>query len=253
MFVESNKQLVPAVNMKHENDALVIVEGGDLILNIRRHEGDEATFSYRVETARLRHASPYFEVLLSERFSEGASVKEIQQALLSRYKSIAEAPTQELPRVEIVEIGRTSKVSSIKEIMADFLRILHGGDLAVAKPPLVNVANLAIVADRFDCLPAVAAYCKMKGLLQKLDAKTRVKSVEEERIRQRILVGALLDWSPWVTTYSKRLILQGSKWWESLDEVDTSTALWNDLPHGIEGKTYLDDVRTVCHKFAVAD
>lgn len=214
---------------------VVIAESGDLVLNIRRFEADEAVFSYRVETLQLRQASPYFEVLLSERFSEGASVKAGQQTLKERYKSMAEAPAHELPRIEIVDIGRTSKVSSIKGIMADYLRILHGGDLTVEKPPLANVANLAIVADRFDSLPTLASYFKKKGIFQKLDAKTRVKSMEEEKIRQRLLVGVLLDWSIWVTTYSKRLILQGSKQWETLDEADTTSVLWNDLPYGIEG------------------
>jgi hypothetical protein len=218
----------------NDSDVLTISPSGDIILSVSnaRRDGNE-TIHYRVEASRLQSASQYFRVLLGERFSEGANVAARHRELQRQYKTMAEAPAHELPRIDIEDVGRISQVSTIKNLMADFLLVLHGKDLSVAHPPLSNVSNIVVVADRFDSLPVLAAHLKRKGVLQKLEVK---KTQEEEKIRQKILVGALLDWAPWLTTYSKKLILQGSKRWDPSGEDEPPSALWWDLPNGVEGE-----------------
>jgi len=144
---------------------------------------------------------------------------------------------EELPHVTIVDIGRISMVSTIKNITADFLRALHGLDLSTASPPIPNLANLAIVADRFDALASFSKYVRRRRYLQSIDGKARNKSganLPEERVRQRLLIGIMLDHAPWVTTYSKRLIVSGSTRWKPDATDDHRAALWWDIPQGIE-------------------
>jgi hypothetical protein len=210
-----------------------IFPSGDLLVEVV-DENREESFIYKVDSTRLKTQSRYFEVLLSDRFNEGVRVRERHSELLKRYGTTSSIPSEELPKVTVLDIGRISEVKSIKNITADFFKILHDVEIAPSSP-LPNLANLTIVADRFDSLETVSKYLKRRRFLQKLDAKAKGRPVPEERVRQKLLVGLLLEHTPWVTTYSKMLILQGSSGWSTEAENNTGAALWVDLPLGVEG------------------
>ncbi|KAF1996348.1 hypothetical protein P154DRAFT_525628 [Amniculicola lignicola CBS 123094] len=212
--------------------------GGDLVLDVSQEEGG-SQFAYRVGSTVLQQHSRYFESLLSGRFSEGQRLSEALQALKDAgHSNVADAPADALPRVAIVNIGRISKVSTIQNLAADFLRAVHGHDLGIANPPVANLANLAVVADRFDALPYLARYVQRKKLLHAIDAKAKkgatTTTPPEERVRQKLLVGLLFDHPPWVTKYSKYLIMRDSAQWRPGLEEDDSAALWWDIPNGVE-------------------
>lgn len=223
-----------------EEHMIVIVPTGDFVLDIR-HEDDGRPFSYRVDSHALRQNSRYFDRLLSNRFSEGVSLSAAHTALIQsgKYATIADAPLHLLPHVSVVDIGRISKVSTIQQLAADFLRILHGLELTTPTPPLANLANLAVVADRFDAIAAVSRHVTRKKYLQALDAKTKPKpqaAFAEERVRQRLIVGLLFDHPPWVAMCSAQLILRNSARWSPDAPEDYAVPLWWDLPDGVEGK-----------------
>ncbi|KAB2577591.1 hypothetical protein BFW01_g9788 [Lasiodiplodia theobromae] len=238
----------PTVNNKEDAQAeagpTVVSDSGDLLLRVKEDD-DQEGFLYRVESNRLREASSYFEKLLSGGFSEAANVAVHHERLRKQYSTMADVPLDELPEVTIVDIGRTSKVSTIKLITADFLRALHKQPLGNGKdaPPVTNMANLAIVADRFDALDTFSQFVHQRKYLQMIDAKTKGKtaaSLPEERVRQKLLIGALLNYPPWTKLYSKRLILGGSERWNNEAIEESGGALWWDISTGIEGKKLLD-------------
>lgn len=225
--------------MPDEHGLLVIARSGDLILDVSQDEGSQQ-YSYRVDSKVLQQNSRYFESLLSERFSEGqklaAALKELQ---LSEHTSLEDTPADSLPRISIVNAGRIaiSKASSIRNLVADFLRAIHGLDLAVPNLPVANLANLAVVADRFDGVDCVAKYVQRKKFLQLTEAKAKGRAspaLTEERARQKLLIGLLLDHPPWVTRYSKHLIMCDSVQWQPEAVEDHTRALWWDIPNGVE-------------------
>lgn len=58
--------------------------------------------------------------------------------------------------------------------------------------------------------------------------------MSEERVRQKLLVGLLFDHAPWVTRYSKHLILRDSSQWQPGTEEDHTKPLWWNFPNGVE-------------------
>jgi len=221
--------------MSDEEGLLVIAANGDLVLEVAQEEGGQQ-FSYRVDSKTLQHNSRYFENLLSDRFHEGQQLaKALEELQLSEGAKIAEVPVDALPHISIVNVGRVAvaKVSSIRNLIADFLRAVHGLDLAVANPPVANLANLAVVADRFDAVACLSKHIQRKKYLQLIDAKSRGKPATtqtEERIRQKLFVGLLFDHPSWVTRYSKHLIMRDSVQWRPGIEEDHTKALWWDIP-----------------------
>ncbi|GAB7326970.1 hypothetical protein MBLNU13_g10920t1 [Cladosporium sp. NU13] len=213
----------------------IAVKDGDLVLQIEHANAslDLTLHSFRVSTTALKAKSKYFERLLEAgRFGEGQQVISQHEALLKKFDSLALVPATELPVIRIEDLGRISAVKSIRPLLTDFLLILHDQDTQ-ATPPVSNLANLAIVADRFDALDAVKLHVRRKKVIRALDAKTQPKqdaSLSEERVRQRLLVGLMLDHAPWVEKYSVRLITKG---WVG-QESELEDALWWDLPNRIE-------------------
>jgi hypothetical protein len=216
-----------------------ITPTGDLVLDIH-DEGRSQVFSYRVSAEHLKQASPYFVRLLDpSKFGEGAQVAEKLKELRKTYPDIEDAPSKELPRVSIADIGRISKVNTIKNLVTDFLNIVHRLEISTVVPPIPNLANLAVVADRFDALPHFSAYARRKKVYSTIDtrSKGKVGLLSEERLRQKLLIGLLLDHPPWIATYSKRLIIGGSSQWKPDAEENDELASWWDMPHGLEGIT----------------
>lgn len=218
-----------------ERSVLQISEQGDIVLRINHSAVDAKTpvVAFKVSSGILKTKSKYFERLLEVgRFGEGEAIAARHADLRKNHETLAEVPPAELPTINIEDLGRISAVKSIEPLLTDFLSILHGKDLQTS-PPVSNLANLAIVADRFDALDAVKAYVQRKKLLKALDAKTQPKtdvSLTEERVRQRLLVALYLDHPPWTEKYSLRMITKG---WVG-QEADLAEPLWWDLPNRVE-------------------
>lgn len=218
----------------------ITLKNGDLVLQIEHANAalDVTLHSFRVSTTALKAKSKYFERLLEAgRFGEGQQIASRHETLLRKFQTLALVPATELPVIRIEDLGRISAVKSIRPLLTDFLLILHDQDTQ-ATPPVSNLANLAIVADRFDALAAVRTHIRRKKTLRALDAKTQPKQdtgLSEERVRQRLLVGLMLDHAPWVEKYSVRLITKG---WVG-QESDLEDPLWWDLPNRIEEELVL--------------
>ncbi|KAK4545202.1 hypothetical protein LTR36_003381 [Oleoguttula mirabilis] len=218
-----------------DGDAIIPIAGhGDIVLRIE-HETPTVKHvaQFRVSAPALRQHSKYFERLLQAgRFGEGLQVDEQHKRLRERYQSITEAPANELPVISVQDVGRISAVKSIAALCTDFFYILHSKDTQTF-PPVANLANLAIVADRFDALDAVKSYVKRKKMIRAIDGKTTPKAdiaLSEEKVRQRVLVAIMLDYAPWTERYTARMIIKG---WVG-KEPDLSAALWWDLPQRVE-------------------
>jgi hypothetical protein len=229
----------PLYTMSDDDDPLVVATSGDLVLDVAQEENGPR-YSYRVDSTILQQNSRYFENLLSDRFKEGQQLAAALQALkLSGYSDIAEVSSEVLPHIEIIHVGRIaiSKTSAIQNLLADFLRAVHGLDLATPNPPVANLANLAVVADRFDAVACLSKYVQRRKYMHLADVKVKGKlnpTLTEERVRQKLLVGLLFDHPSWVTRYSKHLIMRDSVQWRPGVEEDHTKALWWDLPQGIE-------------------
>ncbi|CAO2652581.1 Nn.00g008640.m01.CDS01 [Neocucurbitaria sp. VM-36] len=225
--------------MSDEDEPSIIAPKGNLVLDIAQEEGSQR-FSYRVDSKTLQQNSRYFENLLSDRFSEGQQLSAALEALkLSEQSDLANVSTDVLPRISIVNVGKVavSKASSVQNLVADFLRAIHGFDLAVTNPPVANLANLAVVADRFDAIACLSRYIQRKKYLQVVDAKSKGRAnstLTEERVRQKLLIGLLFDYPSWVAKYSKHMIMRDSAQWQPGVEPDHTKALWWDIPNGVE-------------------
>ncbi|CZT19794.1 uncharacterized protein RCC_05650 [Ramularia collo-cygni] len=215
-------------------DSIVDIDArGDLILCIS-HDATATVHvhRFRVSSGQLKATSKYFSGLLQGRFGESEQVGAKHVELRKQYDNIGDVPAAELPIVRIDDIGRISAVKSIEALCTDFLSILHDLDTPPL-PPVTNIANWAIVADRFDALTAVGSYVRRKKMLRAIDGKTAPKvdlALSEEKIRQRLLVAILLDYPPWTEKYSLRMVVKG--WIDR--EIDETSALWWDLPMQIE-------------------
>ena len=179
----------------------------------------------------LARKSAYFARLLEDhRFREGAEIAKKHVELQSKYGSPSDAPVDELPRVKIMDIGNVSVRKSCRGLLTDFLTMLHDyNSVATRKLPVANLANLGVVADRFDALRPICAILDSKcGMSkQRLD---RMRG-EEVDYRQGLLLGVLFENSDWAYECSTQLILMGSRLWRSNPP---SNGMWWDLPHGIE-------------------
>ncbi|KAI7114361.1 hypothetical protein KC352_g34685, partial [Hortaea werneckii] len=206
-------------------DIVQIATGGDVVVCVEHEtKSIKHTARFRVSTPALKQHSKYFERLLQPgRFGEANRIEEQHRQLKERYQNLAEVPIEELPSVSVQDLGRISSVKSISTLVADFFQILHGQDLDTL-PPVANLANLAVVSDRFDALDVVKSYVGRKKIIRALDGKTTPKvdnALSEEKVRQRLLVAVMLDYPPWVEKYSARLIVKG---WVGR-EADLSEAL----------------------------
>lgn len=217
-----------------EGEIVTISEHGDLLLLISHksvHGVQEVRL--RVSCKALSATSRYFERALSnDRFGEAIRVSETHARLRSVYGDASLAPVAELPVLSIEHVGRISSVKSISALLTDFFHILHRTS-SQSVLPITNLANLAIVADRFDALSITSEHFHRKKAFQAIDGKTKEKqdaALSIERIRQRLLAGLLLDHSPWTEKYSTRLVTRAR---EQHDMID-SDALWWDLPGRID-------------------
>lgn len=220
--------------VKNDNNIIEVAAHGDLVLRIKHEtKASKVVHLFRVDSPALKANSQYFERLLRPgRFNEAESMQRKHAQLVELHGVLPAAPWEELPTIDIVDVGRISAVRSLDALLADFLYILHGKDTQ-SFPPVTNLANLAIVADRFDALEIVKSYVQRKKIMKALEGKTTPKiesGLTEEKVRQRLFVGLLLDYPLWVERYSTRLIMKG---WVGRD-VNIDSPSWWDLPFRVE-------------------
>ncbi|QIW96270.1 hypothetical protein AMS68_001788 [Peltaster fructicola] len=219
---------------KPQQHIVQIANDGDMVVMVEHTAGDFVhSTSLKLPSATLRLKSRYFDRLLqNDRFGEGVHVHQRHAALTKQYPTPGLIPLDELPVLRVEHLGRISSVKSIEPLLSDFFTILLDHELHTI-PPVVNLANLAIVADRFDALDAVRQYIRRKKTIKAIEGKTTPKqetALTEEKMRQRLLVGLMLDHGAWVEKYSARLITKGLM----LREISEADALWWDLPGRVE-------------------
>jgi hypothetical protein len=216
---------------------VVIDPDGDILLQVSDQAYPTLTAAFRVSTERLKSSSSYFNNLLAPKFREGVNLEAQFKQLSTQYGDLKDIPEAELPNISVKNIGRIGKVKHFRSLVTDFFRILHGlsivnGNISI---PIANLANLAIVADRFDALNTLQKYSKKHNVFSGTQRRKSVapETFNEERCRMRLLAALLLDHPPWFQE-TLSLILKGSEQWKS-DKTD-NPALWWDLPLGLEGK-----------------
>jgi len=234
-----------------EDGTILLIKDGDLVLEIQ-HTHQPVTSKHntrtteilavRVHTHLLVTHSTYFASLLSPNtsFAEGASVTKRLAALKTQYSVLDDVPISELPRIKIDYVGQISQVTSIKPLMMDFMRLIQRVRLETGrqpgskalKMPIKNVANLAIVADRFG-----AAEIVRKWVAHNIPHPGPEKSSEmnEEQTRMRLCIGVLLDLDTWVSIYSLQLIIVGSSRWSPYAaEPSDADPMWWIIARSVE-------------------
>ncbi|KAK3683899.1 hypothetical protein B0T22DRAFT_265030 [Podospora appendiculata] len=255
-----------------EFDIIDVVSDGDLILDVTFETSKETLqaakratkprpgqqvnravlkprvrLGFRVQLAVLKQHSRYFSNLLSDtRFAEAKSIEAAFERLSLQGVKPGEAERRDLPLVKIHEDDEASQSAGQETIFQDLLRILHGIKTTTKPVTMQYLATLAILSDRFDCKDPVSrwhnASLKYKWpatqtRLPREDGGPSITKAAEETLRQKILVAWLLNQPARLQTATRELITYGSrKWSASLDEVETSTAAWWDLPDDLEGE-----------------
>jgi hypothetical protein len=231
-----------------DGDPIIVDTAGDLLLAISDPFHPDSSPVYRVNSDKLRRSSRYFDILLDpSKFSEGIKIADQLRQIRAGHVEVLDILLSDLPVVSIKSIGRVGKLKSINGLMKDFLLILHDEAISSSnsKLPLSNLANLVVVADHFDALSTLKDYVRRNNIfikVSKAESSSR-KSIGpviwntavEEATRMRILIGSLLDHSPWVNQ-TEDLIVRGSKNWLAESDDRLTAALWWNLPQGLEGK-----------------
>lgn len=220
-----------AVSIDADGTVIISAEG-DVVLSCKAEENSEEV-RFRVISACLKKQSKYFAGLLgSTRFVEGINVLENASSLPS-----TESAVDRLPRIQVIDVGRTSPIKSIRPLLTHLFLLLHYGHIGPSrKIPLANLTNLAIAADRFDAIPALSAYVRSTNAM--VGPRGLKYPLQEEIVRQRLLVGLLLGDGDLVRCHSTDLILSGSKLWTEDAPQAPNDALWWDLPRNIEGSCW---------------
>ncbi|KAF4960664.1 hypothetical protein FSARC_10406, partial [Fusarium sarcochroum] len=113
--------------------------------------------AYRVNLAALKTHSKYFSNLLSNsQFREAKLISDIHEKLAQLKIAATEADIQDLPWIPITDDDDATKAAGRENAMEDILNIIHQRPTKTSRGTMSYVTTLAIVADRFDCVAAVA-------------------------------------------------------------------------------------------------
>lgn len=202
--------------------------------------------AYRVSIAALKGTSRYFAHLFSNpHFSEARLVADTHHGLVARRIKPSDADARDLPFVALVDDDEATQAADREPVFEDMLRILHRKPIKTAKVAMPFAVTLAIIADRFDCVDAVARELNVQHKFKwpvissrplAVDDRRRMADVEQT-MRQKVLVSWLLGQPMRLQQASRELILRGSSLWSAFHEADASvgrTAAWWDLPQGLE-------------------
>ncbi|KAL7798314.1 hypothetical protein V8C37DRAFT_367317 [Trichoderma ceciliae] len=199
--------------------------------------------AYRVSQDALKKHSQYFANLLSNsQFREATLIKEAHKKLARRKVKPAEADAADLPWISITDDDEATKAVGREHAFEDILRIIHQKPPKVARAAMSEVATMAILADRFDCITVVAR--SLNGVRWPVTS-TRAFTDEsgrntdvEQTLREKILVSWLLGNGMKLHQAARELVTRGSRLWseyhEEHEEHEELTAAWWHLPDGIE-------------------
>lgn len=218
-----------------------IATDGNLLLRIEDPAMKDYNH-YRVSTNILQQKSAYFERLLDpSKFSEGVKVKEELAVLEQEYNHLkpSEIPARLLPSISISDVGHFPRFASNKPALTRFFEILHRpGTNIPLMPSAPSKALLAVVADRFAAIDALAWYVKR----HKDQPSNDMRLAKEEAARQNLLFGWILHHEAYVYSWSSYLIVKGSARWTEQENVKAASEaadeelMWWHLPNGLEGK-----------------
>ncbi|KZF23937.1 hypothetical protein L228DRAFT_236919 [Xylona heveae TC161] len=221
-----------------------VSKDGDIVIEVRDPSTLQFSF-FQVDSQCLSRVSPYFETLFHPtKFHEGATLSEARLHLHESHKNSERAAVESLPRVTLEELGHLTSTRPSDRVVADFLRLLHGYDLPDLPKEisaLKYAATLLILADRFQTISTVAPHVQHGKLAQALDRKLKASKTlqfNEERERQKLLIGLMIGHFPLVQRSSKALIINGSTMWDPEEEEEQDgeedVDMWWDLPNGLE-------------------
>lgn len=200
--------------------------------------------AYRVSVEALKRHSKYFANLLSNpQFREAGLIAKTLAKLAAMKIVAGEAVPEDLPWVAIADDDEATKAAGRDAAFEDMLRIIHRKTPKVARPTMAYATTIAVIADRFDCVPVVA-----RSLNTELKFKWPVTTSKpfidesghpteaEQVLRQKVLVSWLLGQPMRLHQASRELIMRGSRVWGAYHAQDSGmTAAWWNLPDGLEG------------------
>ncbi|KAM0408283.1 hypothetical protein ACHAPZ_001768 [Fusarium culmorum] len=198
---------------------------------------------YRVNLAALKKHSKYFSNLLSNsQFREAKLISDIHEKLAQLKINAKEADVQDLPWIPITDDDDATKAAGRENAMEDLLNIIHQQPTKTSRGTMPYITTLAIVADRFDCVAAVARVLntdlKFRWPLtsnKPLRSEDGRATETEQVLRQKILVAWLLGQPMRLQQATREIIMRGSSLWsEFYDQDTTMTAAWWNLPDGLE-------------------
>ncbi|KAH6955259.1 hypothetical protein DER45DRAFT_337400 [Fusarium avenaceum] len=199
--------------------------------------------AYRVNLAALKKHSKYFSNLLSNsQFREAKLISDIHEKLAQLKINAKEANVEDLPWIPITDDDDATKAAGRENAMEDMLNIIHQRPTKTSRGIMSYVTTLAIVADRFDCVAAVARVLntelKFKWPLtsnKPLRSDDGRPTETEQVLRQKILVAWLLGQAMRLQQSTREIIMRGSTLWSEFHNPDTTmTAAWWNLPDGLE-------------------
>ena len=212
----------------------------DLVLEVQERSSD-AKLYYLVSSVVLRKASSYFRVLLDPaKFNEGINFDHALRALLDKHGDLKSVPVEDLPRISITDFGQIPPKSKIQDAVTSLLCILHQPEVPGGYPSLHCRAMVAVMADRYDCVGAVAHHVAQDYWPRRafdIDVFDSWGVKEEVSTRQLLLLGVLLKTEiPKFKLHAANLIVRSSQRWkiDPRNKLDTE-ALWWNLPGNMEG------------------
>ncbi|KAI3323915.1 hypothetical protein HD806DRAFT_77854 [Xylariaceae sp. AK1471] len=208
--------------------------------------------AFRVDLTVLKTQSKYFDKLLGDsHFKEANDIANAFAALSLKNVKPRDAVARDLPWIKIHDDDEATSYAYREAAFADLLRILHGQDAKTSQAQITMsfVTTLAVLADRFDCAATVSKYVAT-GLKFKWPVTSRSKPtirddgsafsgmsrVNENVLRQKILVSWLLNQPGKFQAATRELIMNGSCRWSAFgdDEDETASATWWYLQDGLE-------------------
>ncbi|KAM0239232.1 hypothetical protein ACHAPO_003203 [Fusarium lateritium] len=198
---------------------------------------------YRVNLATLKKHSKYFSNLLSNsQFREAKLISDVHEKLAQLKINANEADVQDLPWIPITDDDEATKAAGRENTMEDILNIIHQRPTKTSRGTMPYITTLAIVADRFDCVAAVARVLntdlKFRWPLtsnKPLRSEDGRPTETEQVLRQKIMVAWLLGQPMRLQQSTREIIMRGSSLWSEFHDQDTTmTAAWWNLPDGLE-------------------
>ena len=244
------RKKLPSRDQSTAESPIIVCPGGDLILHYVSSATAE-TYYWKVDRNTLRRQSSYFNVLLdpTRSFIESQSLAK-QLATLSGSNvlpivKLPATPFSELYGIDALELFlqvtflTSLKVTPLNEGEESLESLFSRNVLAL---PLSSIARLIAVAQFYQNEASVYQVLKdlkylekSKFQLHKFSQKTM--KLDEDRIRQTIVIAKFLRESEIVKKSSHALVVSGSTHWTQAPEVPDGPHLpWQFLADGMEGK-----------------